>query len=333
MPAFPLADQETNELVLDNFTASSELTARESEIKVIAYPASNSLLVKGTVSQVEYVETLVRALDVPKRHIELSLWIIDIEKRDLEHLGADWSGGVKIGNSLGMSFNESASFSTLDGARFIAAVQALEQKKRATVVSRPVVLTQENIPAIFDNNRTFYTKLVGERVTSLEEVTYGTMVSVLPRFGNANQIELLLNIEDGNESDTGENKTDNLPQVGRTLISTIARVPQGKSLLIGGYTRDSNHAERRKIPLLGDIPLIGALFSYRMTDSDNVVRVFLIQPREIAEEQMQEASAVLDDTRTLNLQTKTTWDISDQMLQKWVDVYLNRNKKEMRYGH
>lgn len=45
----------------------------------------------------------------------------------------------------------------------MAAVAGLETDNRARVVSRPVVLTQENVPAIFDNNRTFYAKLVGER--------------------------------------------------------------------------------------------------------------------------------------------------------------------------
>lgn len=59
------------------------------------------------------------------------------------------------------------------------------------------------------------------------------MISVLPRFAARNQIELLLNIEDGNEINSDKTNVDDLPQVGRTLISTIARVPQGKSLLIG----------------------------------------------------------------------------------------------------
>lgn len=42
-----------------------------------------------------------------------------------------------------------------------------------------------------------------------------------------------------------------LPEVGRTNISTIARVPRGKSLLIGGYTRDESSEGEAKIPLLG----------------------------------------------------------------------------------
>ncbi len=58
----------------------------------------------------------------------------------------------------------------------------LHKKEEPPLVAGPVVLTQENIPAIFDNNRTFYTKLVGERNRKLDEVTYGTMISVLPRY-------------------------------------------------------------------------------------------------------------------------------------------------------
>lgn len=111
------------------------------------------------------------------------------------------------------------------------------RKRRAAVVARPVVLTQENIPAIFDNNRTFYTKLVGERTAELDEVTYGTMISVLPRFASRNQIELLLNIEDGNEINSDKTNVDDLPQVGRTLISTIARASREKSFDWWIYTR------------------------------------------------------------------------------------------------
>lgn len=134
--------------------------AAAGNIKIVAYPDTNSLLVKGTAEQVHFIEMLVKALDVAKRHVELSLWIVDLNKSDLERLGTSWSGSITIGDKLGVSLNQS-SISTLDGSRFIAAVNALEEKKQATVVSRPVLLTQENVPAIFDNNRTFYTKLIG----------------------------------------------------------------------------------------------------------------------------------------------------------------------------
>lgn len=331
MPEFPRDGAESEELKLTSIS-TGEVTTGIEDIRVIAYPETNSLLIRGTVSQVDFIEKLIRALDVPKRHIELSLWIIDIEKTDLDRIGTDITGSFSVGSGLHFQFNPGDNLSTLDGTRFIAAVQALEQRKRATVVSRPVVLTQENIPAIFDNNRTFYAQLVGERNASLESVTYGTLISVLPRFGSGDQIELLLSIEDGNDYSSEENRVGDLPQVGRTLISTVARVPRGKSLLIGGYTRDAHSVERRKIPLLGDIPFLGALFRYQGNSDSNVVRVFLIQPQEIDERLMRDVNEIQNDVRSLSGQMVTERDIDDRTLQKWMDVYLNRNMGGLQNG-
>ncbi|MGL4605753.1 MAG: type III secretion system outer membrane ring subunit SctC [Iodobacter sp.] len=285
MPDFPVANKLEEPAPYKAPMGLPEALKREpsaGNIRVIANPDTNSLLVKGTAEQVRFIENLVAELDVAKRHVELSLWIIDLQKDDLDQLGVNWQGSVGIANQLGVSFNNQGSMSTLDGARFMASILALSQDKKANVVSRPVVLTQENVPALFDNNRTFYTQLIGERSVELQHVTYGTLVNVLPRFSADGQIEMSLSIEDGSEVPQGDSATKTvLPTVGRTRISTVARVPKDKSLLIGGYTRDASTDDIGKIPLLGDLPLIGGFFRYQQRNSSNMVRVFLIQPREI----------------------------------------------------
>lgn len=251
-------------------------------IRVVAYPDTNSLLVKGLPEQVLFIENLVAALDEPKRHVELSLWIIDLQKDGLNELGVDWKGSLKIGSKMEASLN-GGSLSTLDSTSFMAAISALETDNRARVVSRPVVLTQENVPAIFDNNRTFYARLIGERSVELEHVTYGTLVSVLPRISTSGEVEMALNIEDGSvvDSATESSGVDALPTVGRTRISTVARVPRGQSLLVGGFTREESGEVIRRIPVLGHIPYLGRVFSYRQSRESNTVRVFLIQPKEL----------------------------------------------------
>lgn len=260
------------------------------KVRVIAYPETNSLLVRGTSGQVDIVRDLVRTLDEEKRHVELALWIIDLQKDDLDNLGVQWQGGGSFslsGGRLGVDINPGSSlnaFSTLEGAHFIASVMALSRDNRAQIVSRPVVLTQENTPALFDNNQTFYTKLLAERAVQLEHVTYGTMIHVLPRITAKNEIELSLDIEDGAAAPQGNAPANNaLPTVSRTKISTVARVPRGKSLLVGGYSRGENGDEVSKIPLLGDLPWIGGAFRYHKKRRTNTVRVFLIRPRAIAE--------------------------------------------------
>ncbi len=78
---------------------------------------------------------------------------------------------------------------------------------------------------------------------ALEHVTYGTMIRVLPRFSADGQREMSLDIEDGNDKTPQSDTTTSvaaLTEFGRTLISTIARVPHGKSSLVGANKRYAN---------------------------------------------------------------------------------------------
>ncbi|WP_258089428.1 type III secretion system outer membrane ring subunit SctC [Serratia liquefaciens] len=287
-----------------------------SGFKIVANPGTNSLLVKGSSEQIAFVTNIINTLDVPKRHIELSVWIVDLQKDALDQLGVEWNGGVNVGGNLGVSLNGGIA-STVDGASFMASILALSQKNQANVVSRPMVLTQENIPAIFDNSRTFYTQLIGERSVELQHVTYGTSVNVLPRFTDADEVEMMLNVEDGSQIPNNVDQTTGLPEVGRTNISTIARVPRGKSLLIGGYTRDESSEGEAKIPFLGDIPLIGSVFKYNKSHNSNMVRVFLIQPREIEAPLQQDASDLISDMKK---------NLSKPDLHDWMRNYMDSQK-------
>lgn len=257
-----------------------ETPGQFSSINIVGYSDTNSLLVQGSERQVGYVEDLVNAIDVPKQQIQLSLWIIDISKDDINELGIRWQGAAKLGNS-GVTFNTS-SLTPENSFHFLADVSALVQKGNAQVVSRPEILTQENVPALFDNNSSFYAKLVGERNSSLQKITYGTMISVLPRLAQRQQeIEMILNIQDGGLPLNSEGKTanvDSLPVVNNTQISTEARVPVGYSLLVGGYSRDQDEYHSLGVPLLRDIPVLGKLFDYSYTSHKKMVRLFLIQP-------------------------------------------------------
>lgn len=324
MPRKPVKSElDTSDLpqdVLDNYAyqdamATANIAHTASEVSVIAEPGSNSLLVRGSPEQVEYIRSLAKTLDIAKRHIELSVWIVDLQKEAFDNLGVQWSGNLNVGGNLGISLNGGSS--TIDGASFMVTALALSEKKKANIVSRPMLLTQENIPAIFDNSRTFYASLVGERTAQLENITYGTLVSVLPRFTANGEIEMMLNVEDGSQFDTTKTSDSTLPEVGRTNISTIARVPKGKSLLIGGYTHEERSTVEGKIPLLGDIPVLGKMFRYSRDRDSSMVRVFLIQPREIDAPLSPDAHTMINDIRN---------DLGNDQLQNWMTNYLDSQK-------
>ncbi len=269
-----------------------------SELSIVAHRDTNSLLIKGSASQVRYIEQLINTLDVAKQQIELSVWVIDIVKSQFSNLGVRWQANFTSGNAA-VRFN-SSELDVINGAKFLANVSALSTKGDAQVVSRPIILTQENVPAVFDNNTTFYTKLIGEKHSSLKDVTYGTLVSVLPRVSfKEKEIEMVINIEDGNlkyrNDSSRPEEVDNLPMVGRTMINTVARVPRDSSLLIGGYTREQNENKELKIPILGDIPLLGILFRYKMGKKEQMVRIFLIQPKLLSATEEWNGSTIQED--------------------------------------
>ncbi|SDV46268.1 type III secretion protein C [Chitinasiproducens palmae] len=260
------------------FTVSTDAQG----VRVVAHPETNSIVLFGPAERLPEIESLVRRLDVQKRQLQLSLWIIDVKKSSFDRLGVDWSGAARLGGAQ-VRFNDDGLLaSTLDGTSFLARVHALMQTDDATVVSRPILLTQENQPAMFDRSETFYTRLQGERAVSLDSITFGTMINVQSRLSTeADEIEMAVGVEDGsatpNSLAVGSDMS--LPVVYRTRLSTVARVPRGKSLLIGGSTLSLTDDRASSIPGLSSIPWLGRLFRSVSKQRHEVARLFLIEPR------------------------------------------------------
>lgn len=272
-------DEEINDIEETNAPIITKVG--QYNVELVPLPGSNSLLVKTSREGLALIGSLIAQLDKPKRQVELSLWIIDISKNKADSLGVNWQ--ASYGSGKGSFFFNTASLSAASGFNFLGKIKALSEDGEAQMVSRPILLTQENTPAIFDNNTTFYTQIKGERVASLESTTFGTMISVLPRIGNTNKdIEMIINLEDGAEkkNDDGDDESvEKLPVINRTNISTVARVSEGGSLLIGGYTREDNVKAESKVPFLSAIPLIGRAFSYESDNNKKMIRIFMLQPR------------------------------------------------------
>ncbi|OIN49135.1 EscC/YscC/HrcC family type III secretion system outer membrane ring protein [Pseudomonas azotoformans] len=202
----------------------------DKSLGVIAYPDSNSLLIKGKPAQVSFIQKLVAELDAPKRPIEVSLWLVDVERTELEKLG--------LGRDEDAKTSTTRILAPLDDNRVMARIGALERRRRATVVTLPVILTQENVPAVFQDSHTFYLPSPGNDRTDWKPVRYGTQVSVLPRFSEANQIEMRLEIEEGRQM-SEQGRREKNTAVGQVGVNSVVRVPQGRRLWLGAFQREA----------------------------------------------------------------------------------------------
>jgi len=163
--------------------------------------------------------------------------------------------------------------------QFIARIRALETQGAARIVSKPHVMTLSNVEALLDTTSTFFVRVAGQEEVDLFDVKVGTTLRVTPHVydrGGRSQIKLRVNILDGS---TSSERVDSIPIVEESTINTQAIIDVGQSLLIGGLVREIKGNGVSRVPVLGSIPGLGALFRTQTKTSSRQERMFLITPR------------------------------------------------------
>ncbi|MGT0193830.1 type III secretion system outer membrane ring subunit SctC [Burkholderia pyrrocinia] len=273
-------------------------TTPNPQIKIVGDSRMNAVVIMAPREMLRPLEEIVRELDVEPELIQIEASIMDVQDGVLKELGFDWalqgrsirigssSTGAGIGGDLGdaaVARGSGANISIFAGSaalNFLSRITALQSEGKAQIQSRPRLATLNGIEAVLSDQSAFYPRVSNERVAQLFQVDVGLLMRVLPivvrRDDGSADIRLQIFIEDGN---IGRARVDELPVTAKSTISTQAIVKDGESLLIGGYVRDVNEATESKVPLLGDIPGIGALFRFRSANVDRKERLIMITPR------------------------------------------------------
>ncbi|HET8597428.1 MAG TPA: type III secretion system outer membrane ring subunit SctC [Castellaniella sp.] len=269
------------------------------EPTVQADPRLNAIIVQDIPDRIPIYRQLIEQLDVPSTLIEIEAMIVDVNSDNISELGVTWgaqAGKTTFGYSdfglspsNGLPLDSAASLSPgtigLSVSNVLAArLHALETQGAANILSQPSILTADNMGALIDLSDTFYIQTTGERVATVTPVTVGTSLRVTPRYiegsGDRRRVELTVDIEDGRIQD--ERKIGTLPTVRKSSISTLAIVGDGQTLLVGGYNSSQDSQQVDKVPVLGDIPLLGALFSNKSKTRQRRERLFLLRPRVVS---------------------------------------------------
>lgn len=260
----------------------------------------NVVVVRDRASRMPLYESLIRELDVPVELIEIQVTVVDISRDD----ALDWE--LELRSSLARSHAQGAAGQApgnlaspdalsglgLAGALIYtggsytleASLTALREKGKARTVSRPAILTLNNLQAELEDSKSYHVRVVGQEVAELKQVSAGIDLKVRPRIvgergGARRQIWMTLEMEDGGFESIS---VDAIPMTRSSTLETQAAVFEGQSLLLGGYLRDIEEERTWGIPYLRDIPWIGFLFGGVSRVKQSVQRMFVLTPHIIS---------------------------------------------------
>ncbi|HWZ46589.1 MAG TPA: secretin N-terminal domain-containing protein [Herbaspirillum sp.] len=247
----------------------------------------NALIVKAPPEMLSFYKRLIEQLDVDVPLVQIEVTILDIDSDYLDNVGVNWAltntgGGHNIFDLNPMT----ATLNTIlpRGLNLYSQINFLQRDGRGEVISKPSLLTMDNTAALFDSNETSYIRTRGERVAETKEVSAGLMFKVVPRVIRSDdpahpelrKILLQIDIEDGKRVNSADAE---LPVFKKSTISTQAIVGDSESLLIAGHQHQERLTNTTRVPILGSLPLIGALFRNEKETSGRRTRFFIITPR------------------------------------------------------
>ncbi|KRE94452.1 hypothetical protein ASG87_17780 [Frateuria sp. Soil773] len=291
------------------------------DVRIVADSFRNAIIVRDTPERLPMYDDLIRNLDVAPQMVEIEATIIDVDKSKARKLGVNWfyrnhrtTVGFQTGNAtsgigsdslanqalmlaaLGLGdtsgipglFGNGLQLGAILGnpGKFVASVNALEDDGVTHVLTRPQVITMSDAEAVIQSNQTVYVPVAGAYSQDLYNIIAGTTLRVTPHVVTENgqrEIRMLVQIEDGNVTFQAKDANKiRYPIVYQNAVNTQAIIREGQGLLLGGLTQDKLDNAESKIPILGDIPLLGYLFKTVQKQRAHTERLFLITPRLVA---------------------------------------------------
>ncbi|MDR1834806.1 MAG: carboxypeptidase regulatory-like domain-containing protein [Fusobacteriaceae bacterium] len=295
----------------------------EGLLRATAVEKTNSVILFGKKEIVDTAKKVIRSLDSDVKQVRVSSQILDVSDNLFEELGFDWvfsnNGGLTdaagtSGSLLktaivdGIGSNYSAGLGLVrqfhgGRDRLGVSLNLLQANQDLVISAMPSILITDGETGEF---KIAEEVIVGESKDENDETgktTYtplfreaGIILNVQPFIQDDDTILLKVKIEVSNfklkkensSEETGTYNAEGGSKVGRSVVTTI-RIRNGETIFIGGLKRAILHTLESKVPLLGDIPLLGVLFRKKSIKNETTdiyvkMKVDVLSGREEREE-------------------------------------------------
>ena len=246
----------------------------------------NAVILRGPPARVAVIKHEIEMLDVPVTSVVLETQFVELSETGARNLGLDFNnangqiGAVNVSYSKG--FPGVSDTPRLGGvnANFQVALYAQIAKGEGRIVSKPRISAQsgETAKIVTGDALPILTSIALSGVNAVQQqveyVNVGVTLQIAPRisddgFVTAHVFAVVSSV-------TGFSQ--GYPTISQREASTSATVRDGETFVIGGLTEESRIANKSKLPLLGDIPLIGTLFTVEHTNQSKRDLYIVVTP-------------------------------------------------------
>jgi general secretion pathway protein D len=306
---------------------SLDLTTKEasqsSNLLVSSDPANNAVVVYSDGYTYQKILAALRQLDSAPLQVAIQATIAEVQLNDNMKQGVEYfvkSGSVGLGKDKGSVslFGGAANtlqkqipgFNVLLGANSNADViiSALDQVTNVEVLSSPSLVVAENQPANFQvgdevpitvRQAQSVENVDSPLVNQIEFRDTGVILNVTPRIGTNDAVTMQIEQEISAVVGGGDSLT---PTISKRRVKSNISVTSGQTVLLAGLISKRNERGKNGIPILGDLPAVGALFSQRNSSLGRTELVVFIRPTVIRNGE--DAASVADEFRSRLMMNK-----------------------------
>jgi type II secretory pathway component GspD/PulD (secretin) len=243
-----------------------------------------ALILSGAPWTVEHALEILESLDLAPRQVHIEAMVTEVGREDITRLGIDWGPSEDAGlGATGVPFvigealpvdagtsipSKGLQLGTIERSylQWSASIRALEEQGRARVLSNPSVTTLDGRQTALHTGETYYYEVAvaaattGGIVKDIRTFDVGVSLIVNPRVNEDGMITLTISPTVAALRGTSEFA---LPVVTERSVVTSVRVRDGETAVIAGLVSDEEQITVKKIPFLGDLPILGELFKSR----------------------------------------------------------------------
>ena len=268
---------------------------------------ANNMIVTDNEENIVKIRALIDEVDKAPKQVLIEAKILDITSTDLRSIGVQYNidyqpvgvdtfAGGLFDRKTGFAENAETTVSipsqsslstgqitldalTLKGMTLSATIDALVRDGKAHLLASPSIAVISGQEARIVIGERFPYKERTQTTSGTTETTkfvdIGTSLKVSPQINDDGYITMSLHPEVSSLTEA----LDAGPRVATREADTTVRVREGETLVIGGLIRQKDNSTIDKVPILGDIPLLGRLFSRVSTDSEQIELAVFITPR------------------------------------------------------